>query len=243
MSDFKFDIPSVLAWGGTGALAGVGARLVKQLADIARKRDMETAVPVKTPVAPVTEIPVEISPQEAETLERKGVKVKRKLASFGGAVSGVGLGALATLSAYGGWKGLDALVNKSRIQSEKEKLQRSRKRVEALLNQEPEPQDIKIAAAMAAAEDAVFNKEAGFGSVAADVAGSLIQPVSPVLGMVGVLGLASAFNRAKELNKHEQKSKAMRRAFLDQPEQPAVISMVPVVREVGDSPATQAAKQ
>jgi len=245
--EWNLDPASVTKWGLGGAALGAGARLAKYLADVARNRDVSSAVKVKKTISPVAEIPVDVSEEEAADLARQGIKVKT--AAVTDVLAGAGLGALGTAAAYGGWRLLDSKFDEQRKAEAKKQLGRARRRVERLLTRQPEAQDIKIAAAMEAAEEVYF-KEAGImDSVVTGAANMLSTPltyVAPGIGAIATLAAVAGYNRAKESNKNTQKAKALRNMFVDNRvvETPQA-SMVPVLRKkpaTGGSPAQQAAE-
>jgi len=240
---------TVAAWGLGGAAIGAGTRLAKYIADVGRDRDVASAVDVKKQVAPVAEIPTEVTEEEAAELRRRGIAVK-EASSLGDVAAGAGLGALGTLGVYGGWKMLDSTFDGQRKKESKKRLDRARQRVERLLNGAPEQQDIKIAAAMHAAEEVFFEKKAGLAdSMVSGAANAVAYPftyIAPGLGAIATLAAVAGYNRAKENNKNTQKAKALRNQYVDsrKPDVP-VATLVPVLKrkkDVGASPAQQAAE-
>jgi hypothetical protein len=247
--EWNFNPGSVAAWGLGGAAVGAGARLAKYIADVGRDRDISSAVDVKKQVAPVAEIPTEVTEEEAAELKRQGIPVK-EASSLGDVAAGAGLGALGTLGIYGGWKALDSTFDKQRKSEAKKRLSRARQRVERLLNSTPEQQDIKIAAAMHAAEEVFFEKKAEVANaIVSGAANAIAYPftyVAPGLGAIATLAAVAGYNRAKENNKNTQKAKALRNQFVDNRKiDTPVATLVPVLKrkkDVGASPAQQAAE-
>jgi hypothetical protein len=247
--EWNFNVPNVLGWGLGGAAVGAGARLAKYIADVSRDRDVTSAVDVKRTVPPVAEIPTEVSEEEAAKLRQQGIPVKE--ASVADVFAGAGLGALGTLGVYGGWKALDATFDKQRKNEAKQRLERARQRVERLLGNTPERQDIKLAAAMHAAEEVFFEKRAeGVGDklvgAAADALATPFTYVAPAVGAIATLAAVAGFNRARESNKNTQKARELRQQYVERrPVEPPMATLVPVLKRkktVGASPATQAAE-
>lgn len=70
--------PQEMARWGLGALAvGGGARLLKHVLDIARNRDVRTPITGKALRSPVAEVPIDVTPEEAQQLHGQGVMVKQ----------------------------------------------------------------------------------------------------------------------------------------------------------------------
>lgn len=238
MSDF---LPQAAAWTAGGVGLGLGARLIKHLADISRDRDVNSIAKIPSSVSSVAGVPVSVTPEEAAELERKGIKVKRQVKKAEGFVPGLAAGALGAGAAYGGWKVLDSVFDKKRKETSQKRLEKARKRVQALLDGTPEQQDIKIAAAMEAAEDFYFGKQADLTNTLLDSLGSAVAPVAPALGILGVMGGLAAYHRAKDSSKHERAAKALKKQYLGAKATPAQLSMEPVVyEEPAGSPASQA---
>jgi hypothetical protein len=234
MSEYTYP-QQLVRWGGTALAAGAGARIVKHLLDISRDNDIRTPISGKRLRSNVTQVPVEVTPEEAEQLKLQGVKVKTAVDVTppglldGSFMQNIGLGALGTAALAGGWKGVDAIVDNSRKAKARAELERQRRRVEKLLDSVPDPMDAKIAGILAAGEDH-YIKTAGIGDVIA-------QPLNAVgilgvpLGVAGVLGLAASYAAARKNTESEQKLKQLKEQHTTalEPEAP-LLSLQPVVR-------------
>lgn len=236
MSD-EYTYPEQLGrWGGTALAVGAGARIVKHLLDISRDSDIRTPVTGKRLRSNVTEVPVTVTPEEAEQLKANGVKVKTATDFVppglmdGPFVQNVGLGALGTAALAGGWKGVDSFIDHKRKAKAKEELERQRNRVEKLLDANPDPMDAKIAGILAAGEDH-YIKVAGIGDVIAQPL-NMVSALGLPLGAAGVLGLAASYASARKNSEQEQKLKQVRDQYTEglEPEAP-VLALQPVVRQ------------
>lgn len=155
-----------------GLAVGGGARLIKNLFDIARRGAQDEVSKLSITEQPVAEVPMEVSEEEADELRRSGVRIQRlkqvqpseKLAgdfSTSPASSQIGIGFLATMAALGGWKLTDMAVDSIRKGMVQRDLDAVRKRIKRVVNDDPEMPDTQLHAYMKAAEDHYFAKEAG----------------------------------------------------------------------------------
>ncbi len=149
-----------------GALAlGGGGRFLRGLWEGAQEDPGEVSGKIRRPEAPVADIPVVVSKEEAEELRRKGIRVRRALKrrtktagdappepsfwkslGYGGAVAGAGLA---------GWELADWLIDNLRKSHAQSDVKRTRRRLTRLLDADPEDRDIKVAAALALAEEQI----------------------------------------------------------------------------------------
>ena len=85
MSD---NLARAAAWTAGGLGVGLGARLIKHLADIYRGRDVNSVASIPKPVSNVAGVPVKVTKEEADELERNGVRVQRMPKTAEGFISG-----------------------------------------------------------------------------------------------------------------------------------------------------------
>lgn len=167
MTDFNSFLEAAPYVAGTAALAGGGVRALKGVYDMVTRQDPEAApVNIAHTELPVTHVPVQVSGDEADELRRKGIKVRRvlKTAEFPNfdinPAEAVGLGALGTGAAIGGWKFSNWLLNRNRQAAVNEEKERVKNRIKGLLNDSPSEEDTALHANMKAAEDMYFMKKA-----------------------------------------------------------------------------------
>lgn len=144
-----------LGIGGTAA-AGYGA--YKMFEDASRAEKRRKGQYKRLEADEPSFIDVAVSPAEAARLRGQGFKVaeaQTKEAFMPGAAS-FGAGLAGTLAAYGGWKGVSALMNKFRKGQQKKRNQLLRDRINALLEERPYEEDAKLAAYMGAARDKIL---------------------------------------------------------------------------------------
>ena len=224
-----------LAGAGIGLGLGLGARGLKHLLQLSRGRQAKAPIDLAAKTAPVTEVPVEVSEEEANDLKARGVKVKEAggMSDFAGDVLGGGALAAGT---YGGWKALSAYLGARKRRAAEQKLQQSRQRVETLIDGSALPGDEPIQHAMKVAEEQYFEKTAGLGDAAGrffgNTAGSVLSStgVGWPLGIAAFLMGARAFRRSSEANKYQSTLGALQRVSEQAPTEPPMVSMVPVVR-------------
>lgn len=229
------DTPSygteMLRFGGAALLAGGAARALKHVLDVARSRDIRTPLSGKSLRPAISQVPVEVSIDEAEELKRQGVDVTvaPKLAAVNPAEVGygftgpffrkAGLGIAATAGLAAGWKGIDMLAEHQRKSHAQKKRDEARARVEALLDGSPFPQDAKIAGLMLAGEDAAVEaaiKKADFspeGIVDMGLNNGLVSNLGYVVGPASMIGIVAAYRKARQQAKDEQATKAIGRSF------------------------------
>lgn len=233
--------PAVYGATALGALAlGSGGRLTKNLWDILTS-DEQKRGPVKLPkrTKQVAQIPVEVSLEEAEELERQGVPVRvRKEAADGDQVNvykdpdisylGAGaLGALGTTAAIGGWKLTDWVIDKMRQRSAKQELQRTRDRLSRLLDDDPDEQDSAIYGSMKAAEDAYFE---GHQKVADVGLGTVLAALATVAGGGLALNVLHGISTGGRKNQATERAKRISEYMRSRRPQQPDVEMVPVVR-------------
>jgi hypothetical protein len=230
MSKHASFISNLPAFAGGGLAIGAGARLIKNLADLARRNTDEGQVASMEPsVAPLAEIPVKITPEEAEALKRKGIKVRKMLRKNAFVFDNIGLGAAAVGGAVGGWSLLDKLIHKNRKATLRGDVSTLRKRIEKVLDDEPEEQDQKLHAYMKAAEDLYF-KKVGF-----------LDTGLQVLGGGAALAAMAAYKAQQRNNRYIAAIKAIKGQARSRPSEAARAVLVPILEEESaGSPSQQA---
>jgi hypothetical protein len=229
LGTFSEAAPYVAALGlGVGGLS----RGMKHIIDALRRQDPEAApVEIKRTHPPITDTEVEVTPEEAEELARRGVHVKK--VKLGQEVSlsdvslpaSLALGALGTGAVIGGWKLSDFLINKLRqraAQSEREKMYN---RVHKMLEGDPESIDVPLHASMKAAEDIHFDKKA----LAIQDFPNTAKLILAALGGVGVVAGMSAYQKATAQSKYQTKIKALKDYLKKQQTQTPIASIEPVL--------------
>lgn len=239
-----------------GALAlGAGGRLIKSMADSARGRTDQAPEKIEAVENDTSSIPFEVTPEEAEELERRGVKVKRLMgktaatwldvihprtalarafspsaqkpsASFPRAI---GYGALVTGMGIGGWALADKIIDKMRENAVKSDIELVESRIKKVLDDEPEDQDLPVHAQMKAAEDAYFS--GGMQKVA--ITGPVWNALAALglfAGGAGVLAGLGGYARSREASKPGQKAKQLKRLFRSRKADTANLRAVPVLR-------------
>lgn len=217
-----YDVTKAVAIGGG---LGVSARLLRHILDSYHDRADSSSKPPSAQVQPVAHIPVNVSAEEAAQLEAGGVPVRKKEAAEAGSsfMSGVGLGAAGTAAAGLGWYGMDKLMDHLRRGSVQERLERQRQRVQALLEDKPEPEDLQTHAVIKQAFDMM--------TIPGWMADHLPAPVAPLMGGALVLGGLHAYNQARRDNRYEDKLKAIRKSTEEGREQPPIAVLDPVLEE------------
>jgi len=225
-----WDVAWPLIAGGT---IGLGARLGRWGHDIASRGPDASAKPLK-PVEPArVRVPVPVTKEEAEELKRQGVTVGRRPKTAASNFLDTGIqGVLAAGAGAGGWVLLDNFLDKKRKTKAERSLQRSRQRVERLIQGTPEDGDdglhraMKLAAEIyEAATDAVAEVEAEtegisktaffdyLGGKAAEGALSTfltgLKPLGFPVGVGATLVAARAFQENRDANKFRQRVKGM----------------------------------
>jgi hypothetical protein len=232
---------------------GVGARLARWGYDIANKSG--TRAPIKLPPveSSAVEVPVDVTEEEAEELKKQGIKVKTAADNI---LDTAVQGSIGTLSAVGGWSALDSFLDKKRKDKAHKSLERSRRRVQALINGEADPADAGLSRAMKVAEDvyidnvgtselgsntAEFQKVSGIvadlGLRGAEGIGEFLAPVGIPLGIAGTIVAMNAYNKSKDENKYRAKAKAMRDYLNNIGASTPTAVMVPILKK--RDPATE----
>ncbi|MBY0262418.1 MAG: hypothetical protein K2Q20_08750 [Phycisphaerales bacterium] len=232
---------TALQFGAVAGAAGIGTRLLKHILDVSRDRDISTPVTGKRLRSPISHVPIDVTPEEAELLSRQGINVK----SAGSGLTGpffenAALGALGTAAAAGGWKLSDWLVERKRKADAAAGLDRSKQRVERLLADDPLPEDVKLAGFMRACEDEFLAKNASIVDTALDYTVNLpgVNNLGYIAGPAALLGLARAYQNSKAKSQGEQKAREISSRYVDslEPETP-VLTLQPVVRRPTQQPA------
>ncbi len=210
-----------------GGGVGLGARGLKQVSDLWQERDVKSPVNLPRLPSPNVRLPVRVSPEEAAELERQGLTVRRvkRASDF---INNLGMAAVGAGAAYGGWKLLDGPLDEDRKALATAKLKATRRRVEMLLNDQPQHPDLALHGYMKAAED-VYLKTAGFGSDLFMHSLDLFSPLAIPLGLAGVALGAGAYNDAQSANKNEQAIRALKSHYTHQSVSPSRAELEPVV--------------
>jgi len=215
-----------------GAALGGGARLLKNLFDLGRRGPTKSPVEIARPLAALSEVPVEVSKEEAEELRKRGVKVRRMLSKEGAhkkegisrLLGSAGLLGLGTLSTVGGWHLADTLIDAARKRAAKKDVEDVKKRIRRILEESPSNRDDeKLFGYMKAAEDKYFKKEAILKDIPVILGGSL--------GISGVLAGLAAYNRLQRSAEASPKLTALKSMLARRLPQRPSMTMVPVLRE------------
>lgn len=237
----------------TGLGLGVGARLARWGYDIANKSGTRAPVKLSPVESAAVEVPVDVSEEEAEELKKKGIRVKQAADNI---LDTAVQGSLGTLSAVGGWSLADKILDSKRKAKAQKSLERSRRRVEALIRGDQDPEDAGLARAMKVAAEVyiqhIGDSEPGVGtvrevraktaSVLEEVApgilgrgvstvGEILKPLGIPLGIAGTLVAMKAYNASRDENKYRAKAKAMRDYLNNVGAETPTAVMVPVVRK------------
>ncbi len=220
--------PTASEYIGTGLAGlgmGLGARGLRHLLDLRKKRDLPPEVPAipghRTPV------PVEVSPEEAAQLEQSGVTVKHA-ETF---LDNVAKGALLVPTAYAGWKLLDSHLANSRKAIAQKRLDAARGRLQGLMDDEPMAVDQPLHATMKAAEAHYFAKQAG---PVSDGLSGVVNSQSWLgwpLGISSALLGLSAYNRAQTENKAHKTLSQLKGFQQNRDTVPAEAEIEPVVHD------------
>jgi hypothetical protein len=216
-------VSDVLGAALIGGGVGAGARGIKQLYDIYRKKDLPPTLPAIPNAS--AKLPVEVSPDEAAELERGGVQVKH---ADSGLAGGFLQGLTVMPAAYLGWQGMDSLFGQQRKALAQKRLQRAQDRLSGLMADNPLPQDAPIHGAMKVAE-AEHLKQAATG-----LGWYLGAPLGLSAGLLGV----SAYNEARQNDRYRKGVSAIRDYLQRQATTPAEAELEPVVHDRGPAPKT-----
>lgn len=186
---------AALAVGGSAVVGGAGAFAVQAVRNALRRRSQGGIKRQSPPPRSSRSVPVEVTPEEAEELERQGVKVKLARSenywqAFGrhvgnNALKWVGGGAALAAGGYGGWQLGRLAFGGLERRAQKQRNRRMRERIRSLLDEEEEDQDQKLAAYLRAGVDHYLHKRA-----------SVLGLTGGALGIAGVASLISASHRA-----------------------------------------------
>jgi hypothetical protein len=231
---------------GGGFAAGAIGRLGKNVVDVSRSGSEDGVALGGVVGAPVSGVPVQVTPAEAEELRRKGVKVKQVLKqamefNTGSFVQNVGIGAAGGAALGGGWMLVDHLINKRRKAVATEERDEVKARIQRLLEDQPIEQDIPVHAAMKAAEAHYLQKSASIIGEVDAAAGAWLHPALQWgAGMGGLLAAVAAYKSMRANSGGKQKLDAYKSLLKTPSETPrAVLEPVEVVEKAG-SPSQQA---
>jgi len=219
-----------------GLALGAGGRLVKNLFDMGRPEDEPAGVKLPGRQLDVAEVPVDVDEEEARRLLRQGIAVRPKLAAevttrpggsdMGGALT---LGLLGTGSAMGGWYLADKLVDKFRRQAAKQDVGRVRRRIERLLDDDPEEEDEPVYGYMKAAEDAFFTQSPEMQKTALGLS-DLWWMLPMGVGGGALINAVAGFQESRRQNPHIAKAKQLKNYLRNRATKRPRVSMVPVLR-------------
>lgn len=214
-----------------GSLAlGAGGRLARNLVDLSRGGDKRLRAPAMERAT--ASIPIEVTPEEAEELRRKGLKVRKvlKTAQYDPSIlHSIGYGALGAGAGMGGWALADKFLDSMRKRQAEKRRDRVRQRIERLLSGEPDDQDLQIADQMKVAEEQLLSgqdpadllKEAGVKD--------WLSLGGMALGAGGLVSLLSGYRKGRESSKARAKAQALRRLLRERPVAPPAAAVDPYV--------------
>lgn len=237
-----------------GALAlGGGARFIRGLWETAQEEPSEISGKIRRPRAPIADIPVTVSPEEAEELRRRGVRVRRilreQVKAAGDASTptpsfwrSLGYGAATAGAGLAGWELADWVIDNLRKSYAKRDVRRTRERLERLLDEAPEDADIKVAAAIAQAADRLTKTGETTGwfqdvvSGPVDMSwGDLFSGLKAIGGLgIGagtLLSFIASMRRAKDESKHRKRVSELGRFLRGRRTEAPLAAMQPVVYE------------
>ncbi len=207
-------------FGAAGLGVGGGVRLLKHIIDSSRGAATRAPIRLAPAVAPIAEVPVEVSEEEAAQLGKQGVRVKTAEL-----IPGLIGGAALALGTVGGYKGIGGWLDKRKLEAAKQQRDMQRNRIEKLLTMQPDQADAALGAQMKIAEDAFMQKVAD--GIPDMVPNWMSVPAGAALATLGM----AAFNKARGDNKFDNTSKAIRSAYESQPTETPRLVMVPVLRK------------
>jgi hypothetical protein len=256
LDSFTKALPYVaLTAGGIGALGRVG----KGILDVVRRDDPE-AGPVAMPEmeTSVSKTRLEVTPEEAVELRKKGIKVKKivkRSALNVGHPTNVALGAAGAAALLGAWHGTDVLIDKIRKSKAKKDLEDTKKKIERVLNDTPDSEDEQaLHGMMKAAEDIYFapaiaklaevKEAAGIETVWNDASGAnnpILRGLGMGIGGAAVLAAVAAYRNSTANSRHLAKAKGLKNLLKNKATETPTASIEPVVvEERSGSPADQA---
>jgi hypothetical protein len=236
----------------TGLGVGLGARALKGLMDSIRNPDPYLSpVEIKDTVAPVSRVPMEVTPEEADELRRKGIKVrtiKRNTKTAMDLTTGIGVGALGLAAGLGGWSVSDKIYDYMRKKDLSEEVKSVRKRIKRLLDDEAMEHDERLHSYMKRAEAEHFGesytKVAGIMDALGTLFGETYGPAITIpIGVAGAISAAAAYKNARKGNKYLNKAKALKAKLESAPAEAAKLELEPVqvIDESMNAPSQQAA--
>lgn len=233
---------------------GAGGRLLKNLLALLQRRPEQGAVSLPKAKPNLTEVPVEVSPEEAEELHRRGVAVRRKLAAAQQSVpvvqggpsplGALAIGALGTTGLIGGWNLADSAIDYFRRRSAEAEKKRLRERIQALLDDKPDDVDAQVYGSMKAAEDVHFSQPvtktaASMGDILTTLSWLLPSAVGGGVAFNALAGYQDAQRGSPSL----AKSKRVKDYLRMRPAKTPLLTMVPFVRERAAEPVLDKEKE
>jgi len=235
MTDFNSFLEASPYVAGSAALVGGGARALKGIYDMVSRGDPEAApVNVSHTTLPVAHVPVPVSGDEADELRRKGIKVRRvlkqafELPTFNiNPAEAMGLGALGTGAAIGGWKFGNWLLNRNRQAAVNEEKERVKNRIKGILSDAPDEEDETLHAHMKAAEDMHFLK-VSFSKEGWYPGRDVVNSLAGLLGGSLVFSGMRAYNQAQAGSESAAKINALKAMLRKKKTEPPMAVAEPV---------------
>lgn len=140
-----------LGVGGLGLATGTGVGLMNLIRDERRRREREDRALKDFVGSRPDVVDVPVSREEAERLRQRGVGVKTAATNAVRRWGGAGL--LSALMGYTGWRAGRGMTYGARASAQKQRNEDLRRRIQHLLEDDPDERDLKLAAYMDAAVD------------------------------------------------------------------------------------------
>ena len=214
-----------------GLAVGAGGRLAKNLYDLASSDPTQPRTVFRPGRAAVSNVPIEVTPEEAEELARRGIKVRKVLAKRASDASpwkAMGYGALGTAATLGGWKLTDMVIDRLRKQQAKKEVSRVKDRIRRLIEGNPLEEDVTVYRRMKTASAAHSVKTAVFGM------GSLrdLLTVGGLgVGSAAVLQLLAGARKAQSGSASSGTISQLKKTLARRRARPASAAMTPVIIE------------
>ena len=214
-----------------GLAVGAGGRLAKNLYDLASSDPTQPRTVFRPGRAAVSNVPIEVTPEEAEELERRGIKVRKVLAKRASDASpwkAMGYGALGTAATLGGWKLTDMVIDSLRRRQAKKEVNRVKDRIRRLMEGNPLEEDVTVYRKMktASAQRCVKTALFGMGSLR-----DLLTVGGLGVGSAAVLQLLAGARNAQAGSAAGGTISQLKKTLKRRKAHPASASMTPVVIE------------
>lgn len=210
-----------------GLAVGAGGRLGKNLLDIIRGDPAQASKPMKRLTAPVSKIPIEVTPEEAEELEEQGIKVKKVLLGKtaqdvkASPWKAVGYGALGTAATLGGWGLADWIVDNLRKSTAEQERDRVRSRIQKILEGRPDKSDVTVYRKMKTASASHMVKVA--------LIRELLTAGGLGVGSAAVLQGLAGYRKAKQSSRYRGRLGQLSNMLKRRKAAPPLAAMSPVV--------------